>query len=145
MKMLLGERDHPAIDEKLFRACYLDWRDQQLSRPIKDPFRFAYEGTERELGRRQGWPANHAATAGCFAGLLADFITRWSSIGTDVLPGHWVGSLPALVVGVIVYVVLVILDRTWGQRLDYHLAMAIECNETKRPSQEDEGRCRAGL
>jgi hypothetical protein len=135
MKMLLGERHYRAIDEKLFRACYLDWRDQQLLCPIKDPFRFAYEATERELGRRQGWPAIHAATAGFFAGLMADVIARWSSIGIDVLPGHWVGSLPALVVGVIVYAVLVILGRTWGQRLDYHVAMATESNETKRPSQ----------
>ena len=135
MKMLLGERDHRAIDGKMFRACYLDWRDQQLSHPIEDPFRFAYEATERELGRRQGWPAIHAATAGFFAGLMADVIARWSSIGIEVLPGHWLGSLPALVVGVIVYLALSMIDRTWSKRLDYHVAIAIESNETKRPSQ----------
>ena len=134
MEMLLGERNCRAVDKKLFQVCYLEWLNQQLSLPIKDPFRFAYEATERELGRRQGWPAIHAATAGFFAGLIADVIARWSNSGVDVLPGHWVGSLPALVVGVIVYAVLVIIARTWGQRLDYHVAMAIESNETKRPS-----------
>jgi hypothetical protein len=134
MKMMLGERDYHAVHEKLFQACYLDWRYQQLSREIKDPFRFAYEATERELGRRHGWPGIHAATAGLFAGLMADVVARWSSIGLGVLPGHWVGSLPALIVGAIVYIVLRIDRRTWSARLDYHVEMAIESNETKRPS-----------
>ncbi len=136
MKPFLGERDYRAIDEKFFQACYVDWRDQQLSRPIKDPFRFAYEATERELGRREGWPAIHAATMGFFAGLVADICLRWTNIEVDALPGHWVGSIPALVVGVIVYAVLVIMSRNWHQRLDYHATMAIEFNEMKPSSTE---------
>jgi hypothetical protein len=123
------------IDEKIFQACYVEWRGQQLSRQIEDPFRFAYEATERELGRRKGWPAIHATTA-FFVGLAADVLVRWSSIEIDALPGHWVGSLPALVVGVAVYAVLVVLSRTWSQRLDYHVGMAIESNEMKRRSTE---------
>jgi hypothetical protein len=134
MAVFLGERDYRAIDEKIFQACYVEWRDQQLSRHIGDPFRFAYEATERELGRRKGWPAIHAATTGLFAGLMADVLVRWGGIEIGVVPGHWVGSLPALVVGVIVYAVLVIMDRTWSQRLDYHIAMAIASNEMRRRS-----------
>ncbi len=130
MKMWLGG---PGTDDKLFRVCYLEWRYQQLSREIKDPFRFAYEATERELGRRRGWPAVHAATAGFFAGLMADVSARSTDFGTiDVLPGHWVGSLPALVAGAIVYIVLWIDSRTWNARLDYHAAEAIEANEIHR-------------
>jgi hypothetical protein len=94
----------------------------------------AYEAAERELGRRKGWPAIHAATTGFFAGLMTDVLVRWSGVEIGALPGHWVGSLPALVVGVIVYAVLVIMNRTWSQRLDHHVAMAIESNEMKRRS-----------
>jgi hypothetical protein len=121
-----------SVNEKIFQACYLEWRDRQLSRQIRDPFRFAHEATERELGRRRGWPAIHAATMGLFAGLLADVFIRWSGIEVDAPPGHWVGSLPALVVGGIVYAVLAMIDRTWHRRLDYHGMMAIESNEMRQ-------------
>ena len=120
-----------SIDEKILQACYLEWRDQQLSRQIRDPFRFAYEATERELGR-QGWPAIHAATMGFFAGLMADIFIRWSGTEINAPPGHWIGSLPALVVGGIAYAVLAMIDRTWHKRLDYHGMMAIESNETQQ-------------
>jgi hypothetical protein len=136
MAMLLGERDHRAIDEKIFQACYVEWRDRQLARQVSDPFSFAYEATERELGRRKGWPAIHAATIGFFVGLFADVLLRWRRIEIDASPGHWVGSMPALVVGLVVYAVLVVMNRSWHQRLDYHVAMAIESNELKRRSAE---------
>lgn len=136
MTPFLGERDYRAIDEKISQACYVEWLDRQLSRQIGDPFRFAYDATERELGRRRGWPAIHAATTGLFVGLAADVLVRWSGIDIVASPGHWVGSIPALVMGVIVYAVLSMIGRTWDHRLDYHLAMAIESNEVKRRSTE---------
>ena len=132
VKVFLGTQD-PRV-EKFFQACYVGWLDQQLSGQIKDPFRFAYEATEREMGRRQAWPAVHAMTVGFFAGLVADVLVAWTGAEADVFPGHWAGSLPALIVGAIVYVVQFLFSRMWNQRLDYHLAMAIESNETKRRS-----------
>jgi hypothetical protein len=121
-----------STDEKIFQACYVKWRDEQLSRQMGDPFRFAYEATERELGRRQGWPAIHAATIGFFVGLMADALIGWSGIEVPAASGHWVGSLPALVTGGIAYAVLVMMNRTWHKRLDNHVMTAIQSNEMHR-------------
>jgi hypothetical protein len=124
---------HDVNRRKDLPGVVCQWRDEQLSRRIGDPFRFAYEATERELGQRRGWPAIHAATIGFFVGLMADVLIGWSGIEVPAASGHWVGSLPALATGGIAYAVLIMMNKTWHKRLDYHVMMAIQSNEMHPP------------